>query len=112
MDGNSFSKRLKELRLKNRVTQKELGEFLGFGYTTISNYEKGRNEPSIDILIKLADFFNVTLEYLIGVEGKKPCALIYLSDVELACAVEKLQMLNVRYRKAVIEIIDVLFKNK
>lgn len=39
---------------------------LGYKYTAISNYESGRNKPSIDNLIKLADFFEVSIDELVG----------------------------------------------
>ena len=63
---NNFKKILKLLRQQNKLTQKSLGTALGYGYTAVSNYESGRNEPSINDLIKLADFFNVSVDFLIG----------------------------------------------
>ena len=42
-----------------------MANILGYGYTAISNYESGRNEPSINDLKKIADFFNVSLDYLL-----------------------------------------------
>ncbi|HIT72312.1 hypothetical protein B5E58_11370 [Tyzzerella sp. An114] len=61
-----LSKRLKFLRKEKGVNQKKLGDFLGYGYSAISNYESGRNEPSLDILIKIADYFEVSTDYLLG----------------------------------------------
>lgn len=63
---NNFKKILKFLRQQNKLNQKSLGAAIGYGYTAISNYESGRNEPSINDLIKLADFFNVSVDFLIG----------------------------------------------
>lgn len=62
-----FKDRLKFLR-KNydvKLTQSMLAKELNHGYTVISNYENGRNEPSIKDLIKLADFFGVSIDYLV-----------------------------------------------
>ena len=59
-----FKDVLKSLRKSRKITQSELGNMLGYGYTAISNYESGRNEPSINDLIRLADYFNVSLDYL------------------------------------------------
>lgn len=67
---NNFKNNLKFLRHQNKLTQKSLGAAMGYGYTTISNYENGRNEPSINDLIKLADYFNVSVDFLIGHESK------------------------------------------
>ena len=67
---NNFKNTLKFLRLQNKLTQKSLGAAIGYGYTAISNYESGRNEPSINDLIKLADYFHVSVDFLIGHESK------------------------------------------
>ena len=48
------------------VTQKDLGELLGVKNFSIYTYEKGRSEPNIDGLIALADFFDVSIDYLVG----------------------------------------------
>lgn len=61
-----FKKRLKQLRIKYNLNQKDIANLLGVGITTISNYEMGRNEPCMEKLITLAQFFNVSLDYLIG----------------------------------------------
>lgn len=65
---NQFSERLKKLRVERKVTQRQLGKHLDFGATAIVNYESGRNEPAIDTLIKLAEYFGVSVGYLIGSE--------------------------------------------
>ena len=62
-----FSKRLKELRLDNDLTQKELGKVIGVGRTTVSEYESGKIVPKQDGLIKIAEYFNVSVDYLTGV---------------------------------------------
>ncbi|MBM6829142.1 helix-turn-helix transcriptional regulator [Anaerotignum lactatifermentans] len=61
-----FAKNLRALRLSRRVTQAELAKALGYGYTAIANYESGRNEPSIGDLARIADFFQVSLDALVG----------------------------------------------
>ena len=48
-----FKERLKSLRKQNKMTQADLAQVLNYGYTAISNYESGRNEPSISDLKKL-----------------------------------------------------------
>ncbi|MCX7748909.1 MAG: helix-turn-helix domain-containing protein [Clostridia bacterium] len=61
----SFSERLKELRDLYGTSQKELGEYVGVGRTSIANYEAGISEPSIDSLKKIAQYFGVTIDYLL-----------------------------------------------
>ena len=65
---SKFPKRLKALRQKKSVSQTELSKQLHYGYTAVANYEGGRNEPSFDVLIKIADYFGVTIDYLLGRE--------------------------------------------
>jgi len=62
-----FKERLRSLRKERKQTQGELGRILNYGYTAISNYESGRNEPSITDLKKIAEYFNVSLDYLLCV---------------------------------------------
>lgn len=62
----NFNQRLRSLRLSHGLTQSELSKILHYGYTAISNYESGRNEPSISDLKIIADFFHVSLDYLLG----------------------------------------------
>lgn len=63
-----FSKRLKELRLKNNLTQKELGNLINTSKVSVCFYEKGNRMPSIDTLIDLANVFKVDLDYLVGTD--------------------------------------------
>ena len=60
--------KLKELRLKHEKTQQEIAKDLNLTQNTYSNYEKGKTTPDIQTLIKIADYFHVTVDYLIGHE--------------------------------------------
>ncbi len=59
--------RIKKLRLEQGIKQAELGLILGVGATAISNYESGRNCIDNDKLKLLAEYFRVSLDYLLGV---------------------------------------------
>lgn len=61
-----FNTRLKELRAQSGDTQASLAEKMGVSSRTIAAYEQGINEPSLDTLIKLSNYFNTTIDYLIG----------------------------------------------
>lgn len=63
---NIFGKRIKKLRKEYELTQKKLAEQLGIGQTTIANYENGSRFPNPNILKSFADFFNVSIDYLVG----------------------------------------------
>ncbi len=58
--------RLKELRKKKGISQLRLATDLNTTQNTISRYETGEREPGIAELIKIADYFNVSVDYLIG----------------------------------------------
>ena len=62
----SFSKRLVELRKSRGVTQKQLAQAVDMSELGIQRYEYGTREPAFNKLIALADFFNVSLDYLVG----------------------------------------------
>ena len=60
--------RLKELREEKGLTQKQAAKYLSMQQQTYQRYERGRREPRIDMLIKLADYFDVSVDYLVGHE--------------------------------------------
>lgn len=62
MDGN----RLRELRKERKLTQAELGKHINVSKVSISGYENGERTPDTDNLARLADFFGVTIDYLLG----------------------------------------------
>lgn len=62
----TLADRLKELRKNKGLTQKDLGNILGLGKTTISMYENGNSTPNDEIKLKICDYFNISLDYLIG----------------------------------------------
>lgn len=63
--------RLKELRITNKLNMRELAKKLNLPYTTYVNYEKQQREPSLETLIKIATFYGVTVDYLIGKSDNK-----------------------------------------
>lgn len=61
-----FGTRLKQLRSEHKLTQDELGKKINVSKASISLYEKNQREPSKESLITLANFFNVSTDYLLG----------------------------------------------
>ena len=61
-----FTERLKELRLKKGLTQKDIADLVHVNRVTYTNWEKGKREPSFENLIKLADLLEVSLDWLFG----------------------------------------------
>ena len=62
----NFSEILKELRKSKKVSLASLGEVAGISNQAISLLEQGKRSPSFEVLIALADYFNVSLDYLVG----------------------------------------------
>ncbi len=63
---------LKDLRNSAGLQQKQLAEKLGVTQATINGYESGKREPRIEMLIKIAALFNVTIDFLIDAHTEKP----------------------------------------
>jgi len=66
MKNNTIGIKIKELRIEKGLSQRELGEKLGFSNQTISAWEAGKREPSLDYVKQLADFFKVSADFLLG----------------------------------------------
>ncbi|MBO5300507.1 MAG: helix-turn-helix domain-containing protein [Clostridia bacterium] len=58
--------RIKELRKKHKITAKQLGEIINVAESTMSLYENGKREPDYETLVKIADYFKVSTDYLLG----------------------------------------------
>ena len=61
-----FEDRLKKLRLEKNINMKQTAQQLGIPYTTYVGYEKNEREPNSEVLILLADFFDCSVDYLVG----------------------------------------------
>lgn len=72
--------RIKLLRNSNDITQKDLAEYLNVGRSTLSQYESGQRIPSDEIKNKIADYFKVSLDYLMAKSDIKETAEELLKD--------------------------------
>ena len=77
-----FPKRLKELRLANGETQKDLANAIEVGRTTISEYESGKIVPKQEGLLRIANHFNVSVDYLTGVSNERATRKQNTSDLD------------------------------
>ncbi|QEK12756.1 helix-turn-helix transcriptional regulator [Crassaminicella thermophila] len=66
-----FGDRLKELRIENNMTQEELAKKFNTGKASISHYESNRRMPDASTIEKFADFFNVSVDYILGRTNNK-----------------------------------------
>ncbi|MGL5149652.1 MAG: helix-turn-helix domain-containing protein [Clostridium sp.] len=67
MSINKFTTRLKSLRELKKLTQEEIADKLNVSRTTYANWETGRAEPGLEMIISLANVFGVSIDYLCGV---------------------------------------------
>ena len=63
--------RIRDLRVDRDLNQTEVANYLGMSQTGYSKYETGENDIPTSILIKLADFYKVSLDYIVGRSDKK-----------------------------------------
>ena len=82
-----FKDNLKQLRNKRGLSQAELAEKLGFSTGLIGMYESGKRKPSYEALEIIADFFNISIDYLMGKESKS----IYYPDPDAAEIAQEVQ---------------------
>ena len=68
MKGNKFGIILKELRIERGISQRKLGEILDVANQTISFWESGQREPDLKALCSIATFFDVSIDYLLGLK--------------------------------------------
>lgn len=61
-----FATRLKKLRFEKDITQAEFAKVIGVAQQTVGSWEKGNSAPNYDTLNKIADYFNVSADYLLG----------------------------------------------
>ena len=82
---NMFCKTLKMLREANHLTRSEMAKKLNITSQAYANYENGNRKPNMDMIIKLADFFNVSTDFLLGRSNKlkeKEEENVYLINTE------------------------------
>jgi len=65
MENNTFGTRLKALRISKRLTQENFANLFFLNKSSISKYEKDKNLPENQLLIKIADYFEVSVDYLL-----------------------------------------------
>ncbi len=75
---------IRKLRQSRSIGQLELGHRVGASKQGISNWENGNIMPSIDLLIRLADFFGVSTDYLLGRDTRQTLDTAGLTDIQAA----------------------------
>ena len=77
MEENKFGVRLRQLRIENGETCEELAKKMGIARSTLSHWETNRRSASIDQIIWLANYFGVTVDYMVGTSDKKDTSVLH-----------------------------------
>lgn len=85
-----MTNRIRELRKNRCLTMKQLGEVVDLAESTISQYETGKRQPDNETLLRLGEFFGVTVGYLLGVEEVKTPILNEKDERDIAKTLETL----------------------
>ena len=79
----NFGENLKKLCTGRNLTQKDFGARVGLSKAVVSKYENGMGYPTFDVLIRIAQFFGVTTDYLLGVSNGKTVDVSGLTDSQV-----------------------------
>ena len=79
-----LNENIKSLRLSYNLSQVELASALGVSKQCISNWENDYIQPSVEMLIKIAKYFNVTTDYFLGLTGDNTVNMDGLTEKEIA----------------------------
>ena len=96
--------KLKELREQTGMNKKEFSEFLGVKYTTYNGYETGAREPGSDFLKLVSTKFDVSIDYLLGLQDKKEILHQYSLKSSEYYKIEKYRSLD-RYGQELIDLV-------
>lgn len=104
----NYLMKLKELRKEKNITQTDIANALNITQKSYSFYERGEREPNLKMLIDLSNFFNVTVDYILGQEKEK---LYSINDEEYKI-IKKYKKLNDNNKGKIEERIDTLLENQ
>ena len=84
MNYSNFGENLKHLRNSLGLTQKDFGAKVGLSKAVVSKYETGMGYPTFDVLVRIAQYFGVTTDYLLGVSRGKTIDVSDLGESQIA----------------------------
>ena len=102
---------LKNLRNEKRVSQKKMAEIMGVSQQTISNYENREIEPDIELLSRMADYFETSIDYLVGrteIRGKTEDLEIFEISNDEVGMIKQYRSLSEKERKCIDLILQTL----
>ena len=79
-----LNEKIKELRISYKLKQVEMAKALGVSKQCVSNWENDNVLPSIEMLVKIAKFFNVSSDYLLGLDDSETVSVQGLTETQVA----------------------------
>lgn len=102
--------RISELRQTKNISQRELAEAIGVKNYTVANWEQGRSEPSVMDLSALADYFDCSVDYLIGREDELGITRAEFKEYGLDSEfIKKFTKLSKQKQKLIAELVDDIY---
>lgn len=96
---DDFGDRLRFLRKCNGTSQIELGKAIGFSRSAIRNWEVGATKPSLEDIVKLANHFQVTTDFLLGMDKNRTIQLDFISDRAFVAVSNMIKVIREDYEK-------------
>lgn len=103
-----FSDRLVALRSIHKKSHNEIAEYLNITRGAYTHYERGRREPDFDTLCRLADYFSVTPNYLLGFSEQEH---LYSISNEEQCLLSRVRELPSQYQKVIYAVIQIALED-
>ena len=103
-----YYRRLCDLREDSDKSQKEIAEYLEISQVQYHRYESGKREIPYHLVIKLADYYNVSVDYISELSDEKSRRNITLTDDELSI-IRKYRLLNEKLKGRLIERLEILY---
>ena len=98
-----FSIHLKTLRVAKKLTQDQVADYVGVSRSVISAYENDMRYPSYEVLIRLSMLFEVSTDYLLGIENRRYLDITELSDQEAAAVYEMVRLFKAHHAQEIKE---------
>lgn len=99
---------LRKLRSEKEMKQADIAEILHISSSTYSNYERGANIPEISLLIKLAEYYHVTIDYLVGFSKIRKSGGTMIETSNGGISIKDISLLNDENREVVRIIVQAL----
>ena len=98
-------KNLKKIRNENGISQQQLADVIMVSQQSVNKYENHGVEPDIETLIKIADYFNITIDYLVGRNEAAETAVSDISFKEREL-IKKIRNLKPQQRECVLKVVE------